>query len=357
MTSGDGGSGVGWPAGPPPMPAPGWYEDPEQAWQWRYWDGARWSELRAPMWVPSEPDPRSFSTWFDRSVACVKIVVRRLGLVLVAAWMIVMAFAGMFFATIWNSDQSRELRRLLDVENERFGSGSSTTLNLTDAEVDRVWELLRQLLWAALPWLIVLGVLFLVVSVWSTAAIARVARLHLDEPSGTPVESLGATIAASSRRTPATLVSSLAVGFIGSAPFLVGALIVLPFVITDSGPAAIVLTTLFAVLAASVLAVWLWGRLAVAVTIAAMGGHGLGIRRSWHLTDGHFWGTVGRLIVAGLIAGIVTAPASVFNSFGFAVGFTVFVVVWLTLQAIASAASAIVSVSAQVALVDQLSER
>lgn len=350
------GSGVGWPTGPPPMPPPGWYEDPEQAWQWRYWDGARWSELRSPMWVPSEPDPTSFSTWFDRSVACVKVVVRRLGLVLVAAWMIVMVFAGMFLATLWNSDQARELRRLLDIENDRFGSGSSTSLELTHAEVDRAWELVRQLLWTALPWLIVLGVLFLVVSVWSTAAIARVARLHLDDPAGVTFEQRSATVGAVARRAPATLLSSLVVGFIGSAPFLVGALVVVPLVITDSGPAAIVLTTLFVVLAASVSAVWLWGRLALAIAVAAVGGHGLGIRRSWHLTDGHFWGTVGRLIVAGLLAGIATAPASILNSFGFGVGATAFLAVWLTLQAVASAASAIVNVSAQVVLVDQLSE-
>lgn len=34
-------------------PAPGWHPDPEQPQTWRYWDGAQWTEQRAPMPAPA----------------------------------------------------------------------------------------------------------------------------------------------------------------------------------------------------------------------------------------------------------------------------------------------------------------
>jgi hypothetical protein len=38
----------------PPTPA-GWYPDPEQAGQLRYWDGATWTEHRSPAQEPAAP--------------------------------------------------------------------------------------------------------------------------------------------------------------------------------------------------------------------------------------------------------------------------------------------------------------
>ena len=38
----------------PPTPA-GWYPDPEQAGQLRYWDGGRWTEHRSPIQAPAAP--------------------------------------------------------------------------------------------------------------------------------------------------------------------------------------------------------------------------------------------------------------------------------------------------------------
>ncbi len=77
-----------WPTGPPPMPPSGWYDDPEQPWTWRYWDGARWTDHRSPMWVPPARDPLSFSSWFERSVDAAKVAIRRVGVLLVGVWLL-----------------------------------------------------------------------------------------------------------------------------------------------------------------------------------------------------------------------------------------------------------------------------
>lgn len=355
--SGHGEMGGSWPSGPPPMPPPGWYDDPEQSSTWRWWDGARWTALRSPMWVAPIRDPRSFSAWFDRSVACVKAVVRRLGIALLLLWLAVMALSGVLFATLWNSGRGAELRDLLEVETGAFGSGTTATLDLTSVEVDRIWELLRQLLWVAVPGLVALGLIGAVASLMSVAAVARVARAHIENADGLVDESLLATIIASSRRIPALLASTLIVVCIGWGPFVVAGLFVLAVVLAGGATAAIVLVALFALSAASVLAFWLWGRLSLAIAITAIGGHGLGIRRSWELTDGHFWPTIGRLIVAGLIASVVTAPVSMVNSFAFALGPMAFLIMWLALQALAVTASSMISTSAQIAIVDQLSHQ
>jgi len=39
------------------MPEAGWYDDPEDAAQLRYWDGGRWTEQRQPRETPPPPPP------------------------------------------------------------------------------------------------------------------------------------------------------------------------------------------------------------------------------------------------------------------------------------------------------------
>jgi len=43
------------PRARPSLPSPGWYQDPADAAQHRWWDGARWSDPPPPMPPPAEP--------------------------------------------------------------------------------------------------------------------------------------------------------------------------------------------------------------------------------------------------------------------------------------------------------------
>ena len=122
------------------------------------------------MWVPPVRDPQSISAWLERSVAAVKLAVRRVGVLVVAAWLVLGALAwGLVVATV-DSDRGRELRRLLDLEQTVFGPApSSASDELTSVEADRAWELLRELFWSALPWMAVLGLIAFLAWAWSVA--------------------------------------------------------------------------------------------------------------------------------------------------------------------------------------------
>ena len=85
------------------MPPSGWYDDTEHPWTWRYWDGAYWTDHRAPMWVPPVRDPKSLSAWFERSVAAVKVAVRRVGVVLASMWLVLGVLGAWFVVTVFDS--------------------------------------------------------------------------------------------------------------------------------------------------------------------------------------------------------------------------------------------------------------
>ncbi len=327
---------MSWPSGPPPMPPPGWYDDPEQQWTWRWWDGTRWSHHRAPMWVAPHRDPRSFSTFFENSVAAVKAAVRRVGVLLVVVWLALGALAWLAMVAVFGSDRGRELRDLL--RSGSFGTDGAADA-LTDDEVDRVWELIRQLVVEAIPWLIALGVLLVVVAAWSVALVASA-----------PDHAVGHAF----RRVPTVVASGLVVFSLVVVVWVTAALPVAIVALAGGGSVAIVSTAVFGVLLASVLSFWLWGRLALASVIAATGGHGLGVRRSWELTRSGFWYVVGRLIVTGLIAGVTSGLANSVNGFGQFFGLVVYLALACFLQAIAAVAATIVTVCGHLAIVDQL---
>ena len=123
------------------------------------------------------------------------------------------------------------------------------------------------------------------------------------------------------------------------------------------GGGAVAVAAVFGVLAALAIMFWILGRLTLATAIAAVGGHGIGVRRSWELTDGHFWGVVGRLVVAGLIASAATFPFSFLYSFGVTFGFGTWLTLLLLLQAASSVIATLVNVPAQVVLVEHLTEQ
>ena len=349
-----------WPTGPPPMPPPGWYDDPDTPWTWRYWDGAHWTDHRAPMWVPPVRDPRSFSVWFERSVAAVKLAVRRVGLLLVTVWLLLAVLGWWLVVASFDDDRGRELRRLLDIDQTTFGpTGSPRTAELTTAEAERAWELLQEIFWSALPWLIVLGLGVVVASAWSVALVARAVRCHVVDPTAAteqPVESRVAAASGALRRVPAVVASGIVVFAVFVGVWAVASFPVVLVVLVDGGGAAIVLTVVFVVLLVVVVSFWLWGRLTLAAVIAAAGGHGLGVRRSWGLSHDRFWFVVGRLIVTGLIAGVASGVANVVNGFGQFLGFGVYLAIVFLLQALAAAAAMIVTVCGHLVIIDQVDD-
>jgi hypothetical protein len=349
------------------MPLPGWYDDPERPLTWRYWDGARWSDHRAPHWVPPVRDPTSFSTWFERSVDAVKLAVRRVGLLLVSVWLLLAVLGWGLMVAVFESDRGRELRRLLDVDQTFFGAGSTVTFELTNAEADRAWELTQQLFWSALPWTIALVVASIVASAWSVALVAQAVKQHVvseqvvgDVPAdpsnqlGSIAAAAAAAAAAALRRVPAVAASGLVVGLIFAGVWVLAALPVVAVAVVDGGGATIVLTVMFAALAALVATAWLWGRLTLASVIAASGGHVLGVRRSWHITHDRFWFVVGRLLVAGLIAGVAGGVANLVINFGQFLGVGVFFAIVFLIQAIAFVVSTIITVCAHLVTIDQV---
>jgi hypothetical protein len=340
------------------MPPPGWYDDPEQSFTWRYWDGARWSEHRSPMWVPPARDPKSFSAWFERSFACVKVVTRRVGLVLVALWAVASLFALVAGVVLFTSTDGRELRELTGLDDS-FGTSNA----LTDSQADRAGELFGDLFVAAIPWIVVVALIYLFVGTWSWAIVARVAANHLAESDGAaegaidvPVESVGATVGVSLRRIPAVIGSSLGLGLVFFGLVVVAAVPIAVVVALDLGAAAVVLTVLFVIAGAIALGGWLWGRLALAPVIAALGGHGVGLRRSWEATHGRFWYVIARVIVALLIAGALGQAVNLVANFAFFLDFVVLLAISLVIQTVVSVISTVIQVSAMVVVLDQVSD-
>ncbi len=345
-----------WPTGPPPMPPSGWYDDPEQRWTWRYWDGARWTDHRSPMWVPPAHDPSSFSSWFERSVAAAKVAIRRVGALLVGVWLLLGIVAWWSVVSTFDSGRGRELRRLLDIERNVFGG---STVTLTDAEADRAWELVQDIFWSALPWIVLLGVVVVALAAWSVALVLRAVQPHLADPptGGAPAEPLGFLVSAAARRVPAVVGSGIVVFLVFAGVWIAASLPVVFVAVIGGGGAAILLTVVFALLLVVVTMTWLWVRLALASVIAAGGGHGIGLTRSWELTHGQFWYAAGRLIVAGLIAGAAGGVINSVTGFGQFLGFGAYVAILFTLQAVAFVASIVVTVSGHLVTIEQLVDR
>jgi len=335
------------------MPAAGWYEDPEQAWTWRYWDGGRWTDHRAPRvgWVPHR-DPYSFSSWFEDSRDAVFAVARRVGLLVGGASIITVGLIGVFVFAVFTSGKGRELRDLLRFDRT---FGSNDTVVLTDADFERVRDLFGDIVRNSLPWLVALVIVATAVGIWAMVLAARVAaRVE----SGTVVEVSRTDDAAESlRRIPAVLASGIVLFAVLAAAMVAVFAPLLVVLVSGGGGASIAVAAVFGALAAIVLGGWLYGRLYLAVVIAALGGHGIGVRHSWDLTDGHYWGVVGRLLVASLLASVATAPLSFFNSFALAWGFTVWVVFVLFLQAASNVATTLISIPALVVIVEHLTEQ
>jgi hypothetical protein len=159
------------------------------------------------------------------------------------------------------------------------------------------------------------------------------------------------------RRVPAVLASGIVFALVMALALLA---VFAPLVLVLAfglGGGAVAVAAIFGFLAALVVGFVVWVRLALAPVLAALGGHGLGIRRSWALTDGHVWPVAGRLVILALVAGAISAPLSVVNAFAPLFGVLAYVVSLSLVQSVTVAATALVGVPAQVVLVGHLTER
>lgn len=310
---------------------------------------------------PSAPNPYSFSSWFEQSTATVKAVIRHVGLAIAAAFMVTAALVGTLVYAALSSGDAREIRDILRLD-EAFDSSGSTTVELTTAERDRVLDLLGDMAWT---WLPLLGVALLaagLVATWATVAAARAADMHVRRGSldheGRPGEDGAPWMGGSAlRRVPAVLGTYLVMSAVFVGLLLAMMLPLIVALAADGGDAALVLAGIFGVLGAIGVSFLVWVRLSLAPPISAIGGHGLGLARSWELTAGHFWGTFARLFVAGLIASVISAPLNFAANFGFFGGLAVIVGLFVLLQALSSAASTLVTTPASVVLIHHLDEQ
>ena len=310
------------------------------------------------MWVPPARDPLSFSSWFERSVAAAKVAVVRVGVLLVGVWLLFGIAGWWLVVSMFDGDRGRELRRLLDIDRSAFG-GSTVTDELTDAEADRAWELVQDIFWSALPWMILLGVVFVLLAAWSVALVVRAVQPHLaGPPTGDGLaEPLGNLVGVAVRRVPAVVGSGIVVFLVFAGVWVVAWLPVVFVAVIGGGGAAILLSVVFVVLLVVVALAWSWVRLALASVIAAAGGQGIGVKRSWELTHRQFWYAAGRLIVTGLIAGAAGGVINFVTGFGQFLGFVAYVAIVFALQAAALAAAIVVTVSGHLATIEQLVDR
>jgi hypothetical protein len=276
------------------------------------------------------------------------------GLLLVALWLVIGAAGWWLVVASFDSARGRELRRLFDTDGNPLVPAGSP--ELTDAEAERAWELIQDMFWSALPWIVLLALAGVVASAWSVALVAEAVQQHpVDSPDAVqPAVSAGSVIAGAIRRVPAVVASGVVVVAVHAAVWALGALGLVIVALVGGGAAAIALTAIFVVPPLIGVTVWLWGRLTLATVIAATGGHGIGVRRSWDVTQGRFWFVVARLLMAGLIAGVAGGVANAASGLGQFFGLVVLVAIVFLSHAVAAVAAIVVTACGHLAAIDQL---
>jgi hypothetical protein len=275
----------------------------------------------------------------------------------VAGWLLVVA--------VFDGDRGRELRRLLDIEQNTFG-GTTVTTELTDAEAERAWELVQEIFWSALPWMILVGLTFVVLAAWSLAVAVQAVKTDRADGSDpvvvatvatAPVESLASIAGAAVRRAPAVIGSGIVVFAAFAVVWTVAWLPLVLVAVAGGEAAAIVLTVLFVVLLLAVATAWLWVRLSLAAVIAAAGGHGIGLTRSWALTSSNFWYAAGRVLITALIVGVANGVINSATGFAQFLGFGTYLAIVFLLQAVTMAAASIITAAGHLVAIDQLADR
>ena len=332
------------------MYPPGWYPDPTTGEAWRWWDGGRWTERTAPFGVPKRTRSGlpTVSQWFDETLRSLRTVARSLWWRLALVWLVVAVPVGAVVVAAATSENGRVVRDALGLDGGLLFTGPSRR-EIADPDLDRAGDAFGDLMVDVAPWAAATVVLVFAASCWTYGAVAAVVRRH-GPVGGSEAARMGI------RRIPAVAAAWVVLYVL---LLVTAALLAAPAVLARAAGAdavSVVILAFFGALAASVVLPLLGGRFALAPALASLGAHGIGITASWTATAGRFWPVVGRLLLAGALAGaVVGAAGSVLGVVQF-LDLVAYLVVIVTFQAVAALVQTAVLVPGQVVLVEQLAD-
>lgn len=250
------------------LPPAGWYDDPEVPAQLRYWDGAMWTEHRAPGHQPFRTNRLDeVGTWFQSIFELAwarRTAMAILALLLVgSSWALVAAAGNALEGVVYD-----------DGEWSGVDGGSITVL-------------------------VVVAIVNIVLAVVVSLAVChQIVWARLGEPQG-----LGSSLLASLKALPRLIGWSIVLVLASLGAILVAGLLTV---------AAGVLG-LLAFLGLIVAAVWAWVKLSFLWVAAVEPVAGLNaVKASARVSDdGRFWAVLGRLLLLMLLSGIVSFGASI----------------------------------------------
>ncbi|MEO1057116.1 MAG: DUF2510 domain-containing protein [Actinomycetota bacterium] len=341
----------------PPIWAPGaqqpnapanWYPDPERPGWWRWWDGRVWTNHGAPM-GPSEPQGRpatKVARWFDRSWAVGVSATRPFVPILAAVWLLLAATYVGLFLWLLGRPELDTIRDELGL-NDRFQPTVASN-TVTDSESDAALDALGDLVIAAIPPFVIVGVVSWIAAAWTVALIVR--RIETTQRAQPDVIVGEDGPAAALRRTPTVLAAWLIVVVLGVAIWVVSFAPMAVFIILevggdDSYVLPIVVAALFGAIAAIGVSLVVIPRIALATVAAGFGGRGLGITHVWRSTNGRWGATALRMLLMYLISAVATVPFSIVGQAVGLLGFTAFAIALALNQAVTMLASSLVYAS------------
>ncbi|MFV0525209.1 MAG: DUF2510 domain-containing protein [Acidimicrobiales bacterium] len=260
-------------------PAAGWYPDPDDHGQIRFWDGTRWTDHRAPSdngivfdalapLHPSALDPRRLGDvgrWLRDSLS---VPLGQLPAYLVLLYALPAVAVALMLFTIYPV-----IEPVVFTTNDVIGGP-------TDAAS------VARLLTVPLMWLVVLY--------GSLTYTHAIHAAHVGVP--TP---LGRSALVGLRRL-LPVVGYLVLFWLAALVAMMVAVVVPAAIAAIAGPAAILLLGV-TLAALGIGAVWIWVRMTF-FTVAAVVAGPRPVAISWRMTAGRFWPVAGRVVLVGIVA-------------------------------------------------------
>lgn len=299
------------------LPPPDWYADPEDPAQYRYWDGSRWTDHRAPRHSSSE-EPAGASgggagrhrrigdllsgTWrvMTQNLRAVLVIYAVVAVVYLAGEQAVRTgFDEMFGGTL--TALIDELAAL-DPDDEEYQAALESRV---DDVTDRIEGLGSSGLAAAVLLMALGAVAVVAVNIVEFAALGQVAVARLSNGPMGPSRALRAGLG--------RLLRIVGVGLMLLAMFmaaLMAAGLVAGLLSLAPGALAAVLAVVM-VLAVLVLAVGAVPLVLLALMTASVGPAEPSVRYARGLLRGAYWATFGRVLLITVLSAVATVPAMV----------------------------------------------